>query len=226
MAATSLLDLPPEVRNLIYFAYLQLHGDAVYVSAARRIITRGPLRKVSQQVRSESESLVDLHARTITFRVHDFEFRYLITFLNKLDKTALDALAAQTTDESSATTTAGPPAKRLKVQLCFSGVDLATVRARMERWLKRFDRPHKKGTAADFEFEVLGGIGSPVQAERMLYGVSQGRYVEPLKKGAQHACVMWEAVREAKDEAEAAAMAARRVASAHWKFKIRCHGCR
>lgn len=206
MASLSFLSLPPEVRNLIYVTYLRPHGDVVYVSAARRLIARGPLRKINQQVRSEFESLIDLYARKITFPVYDFEFRYLITFLNKLDKPALASLAAQTTDESSIATKMASPARRLRIQLCFSDGDLLSAKPHLERWLNRFDRPEKNGTAVDFHFEVLGECKQLDQAELVLSRASRRRHVGTVRgdKVAEHVYVMRDAICAAVGEAEAA----------------------
>lgn len=177
MATPKLFELPPEVRNLIYIAYLQLHGDAVYVSTAKRLVTRGPLRKTNQQIRNESESLVDLHARNINFPVYDFQFRYLITFLNKLDKLALDALAKQSADASSTSTVKYSKAKRFTIQLLFDESDIVAMREGLGRWLRRFDSPEKKGTAVDFAFEVTGDFFSVDTAEEMVGCIVQKRYL-------------------------------------------------
>lgn len=207
MAAPKLLDLPPEVRNLIYIAYLNLHGDAVYISAARRLITRGPLLKINQQIRNESESLVDLHARNITFPVYDFKFGCLVTFLNKLDKLALDALAAQPAETSNIPATTYSKLKRFNIQLHFSKEEPGSSRGYLERWIRRFDKPEKKGTAVDFEYEVIGMFPSIELADHMLAWLIRGghhKLVAPGEKGIQHARTMWEAMKAARKVAASA----------------------
>ncbi|KAK4546851.1 hypothetical protein LTR36_001583 [Oleoguttula mirabilis] len=85
-----LLDLPPELRNSVY-EYLAYSVKSVDVRRGR--VAQAPLARASRQLMTEYGTVFEregaANAAVIYADVFDFDFRALVTFLNKLPAPAI-----------------------------------------------------------------------------------------------------------------------------------------
>ncbi|KAK5731780.1 hypothetical protein LTR17_011131 [Elasticomyces elasticus] len=88
-----LLDLPPELRNLVYeFVFASTGGVHLSPKAHRKHLACGSaLNRVNKQVRHEfltvGELVVDIHTSA-----PNFDFRHIVAFLNRLSDQEIQAL--------------------------------------------------------------------------------------------------------------------------------------
>ncbi|KAK3654175.1 hypothetical protein LTR56_004230 [Elasticomyces elasticus] len=133
-----LLDLPPELRNLVYeFVFASTGGVHLSPKAHRKHLACGSaLNRVNKQVRHEfltvGELVVDIHTSA-----PNFDFRHIVAFLNRLSDKEMQALPSLTV----------PVQRKVIVDLQPS----STMRPMyLERWINRIEHPTKKG---------MGGMG-------------------------------------------------------------------
>lgn len=174
MPRASFLELTPEVRNLIYITHLQGHSDARYVHSAGGLVATGPFRKLNQQTRQEYLSLVDVHARRIIFDIRAFEFRYVITYLNKLNTQALEAFARIPSEHVDTPTDPGNGSRQLVLNLVLEPVWSWTHADGLLRWVKRFDDPRKNGTSLRYRYTFTGISRRLRQTSRFLEALANG----------------------------------------------------
>ncbi|KAK5123167.1 hypothetical protein LTR85_003365 [Meristemomyces frigidus] len=149
-----LLDLPAELRNLVYEMVLQDHKVKLSRTKPKQGLTTGSaLQRVSKQVRNEFMAVVWLLPNIHT-PVEDFSFAHIVTFLNRLSEIQMSALP----------TISAPSRRNIIVKLRFSMVGLEGMRERMrirlpepmlERWLKRTEHPTKRGTKVNLRYELV-----------------------------------------------------------------------
>ena len=139
-----LLDLPAELRNAVYEFMIGSH-DNPGVKLSRHAKHRSRLGypiasiiRVNKQVYHEFTSLA-FHAADIYTQAYDYDFRHIVTFLNRLsteeDIPALTRRGRTITDELL--------------------VDSNFVESEPEflwRWVNRASHPTKKGTQVSFQY--------------------------------------------------------------------------
>ncbi|KAK5123166.1 hypothetical protein LTR85_003364 [Meristemomyces frigidus] len=144
----SLLDLPAELRNAIYMMLLE--GTKVRLSRVRSmkpLASESALPRVNKQVRNEFLSIALLSADIHTTSL-DFDFRHIVSFLNRLSEAELQAL--------SSTSTNIPSERTITVDLAISE-DCPEEPDYFQRWLNRAGHPTKKGTNIDFQYKLVAG---------------------------------------------------------------------
>lgn len=175
MPGKGFLDLPPELRNLIYITYLHEHGEILFhpkKPGSRQFTLRGGLSLACKAVHSECTSFLDLHAKTIRFRVRNFDFGPLVTSLNKLDDKIIATMAQRHMNygggrvypqiDKSEKTRFSPPLidRRICAVLEIVGkpivdcLELRPVNGLMGRWNRRICDPDKKGAVLEVWYEV------------------------------------------------------------------------
>ena len=133
------LTLPAELRNIVY----GMVAEEYTAYLKKRILTdRSNLVLVSRQIRDEYRPVSLLCAKNIQTKVVDFDFRHIVTFINRLSTTEVNALPNATK----------PGTRRIDVTLVFSNnpADYYLLR----RWLNRAGHPTKKGTTLDFRYTL------------------------------------------------------------------------
>ncbi|KAK1821634.1 hypothetical protein LTR12_003861 [Friedmanniomyces endolithicus] len=181
-----LLDIPPELRNLIYEAVLASTGGAQLSANFHRkdLCFASALPRTNKQVRWEFStaalSIADIH----TIAPH-FSFRHIVAFLNRLQDVDLRTLP----------TLKLPAQRRVVIELIPIG-PLAPLF--LDRWARRAAHPTKKGTEVNFEYRLPEGYvedGAQWQRRyewerqmtRMTPGRAReefGRILEALRKGS------------------------------------------
>lgn len=138
-----LLDLPADIRNIIYAMVLgNTEARLSRNSAKNNLATTSALPRVNKQVRAEFMAMVWLSA-DIQTTVLDFDFRHIVTFLNRLSDAELQALPSISV----------PASRKVKVELSVRLV-CPLQPPLLPRWIKRADHPTKKGTGIDFKYTL------------------------------------------------------------------------
>jgi len=142
-----LLDLPAEIRNIIY---QMVHNNAeMHLSrntSKRSLATTVALPRVNKQVRDEFFSSAWLTA-DISTTVIDFDFRHIVTFINRLSD-----LESESKSESMSTL-AVPTVRQITVDLVITSNCLAFPPL-LRRWIKRASHPTKQGTDINYVYRV------------------------------------------------------------------------
>jgi hypothetical protein len=107
-----------------------------------KLTDRSKLALVNRQIRDEYHPVSLLCAKNIRTEVEDFDFRHIVTFINRLSTNEVNALPNVTK----------PGTRRIDVTLVFSKnpADYYLLR----RWLNRAGHPTKKGTMLDFRYTL------------------------------------------------------------------------
>ena len=153
------LDLPAELRNNIYELVLNDSSVTLRRYARRRktttvdneapnwqdsIVVASPLIQVNKQVSAEFLHAAAIFAN-IQATVRDFDFGYIITFLNRLSDGMLNKMKVGEEDQAP---------KRLfnitLVHICYD----EDSGSRLRPWLNRMEVPAKKGTNIDFRYAI------------------------------------------------------------------------
>ncbi|KAK1086262.1 hypothetical protein LTR33_001655 [Friedmanniomyces endolithicus] len=140
-----LLDLPPELRNLIYEAVLASTGGASLSAKPhiRHLSFASGLPRTNKQVREEFVAAAWLLGNIHT-TVPGLSFRHIVTFLNRLPDAELRALPTITL----------PAQRRVVIEIIprfFWDTEL------LDRWTRRAAHPTKKGTQVSFEYRLQVG---------------------------------------------------------------------
>lgn len=97
------LDLPAELRAAILALAARHTGTALLKRNSRGVVSSSdPLSFISKQVRGEYLGVLYEHAQTTLAYVLDFDFRHVVTYLNKLNKAEVKALPTQRMRSSTA----------------------------------------------------------------------------------------------------------------------------
>ena len=140
----SFLDLPPELRNAIYADAAQDTSVRLSRKSTHRTLTTGSaLARVNKQVRDEFLSVAMVTA-SIETTARDFDFRHIVTFLNRLDDAELKTLSSITI----------PSERRVIIGLVLTEADTILY---LGRWLNRAAHPTKKGTNLNYEYKIVSG---------------------------------------------------------------------
>lgn len=137
------LDLPGEIGNEIYRIHCtEAEPKPPLFDLSKRsrnqVVVQDALAWSYSQVHEELTSAVHYEEKGITAYVEDFDFRHIVTFLNKLSDMEMHELAE------------GLRAPEMKIVLSFSSTftdnDCGVEFALLDRWLNRLVHPTKKGT--------------------------------------------------------------------------------
>lgn len=141
-----LLDLPAELRNTIYTMVLEDTEVLLSRNTTKKALAVGcALPRVNKQVRDEFMAVALLSADIRTTAM-DFDFRHIVTFLNRLSDAELKALPSVTV----------PSQRRITVDLIIS--DRCPVRPPyFQRWINRAGHPTKKGTNINLQYNLASG---------------------------------------------------------------------
>ena len=146
-----LLDLPAELRNLVYKSVLEHEPNVILHPLARgQLVAQSPLARVCRQIRQELLPLVHASELPVIALVDDFDFAHLITWLNKLADSELATfrhIPESWCDGWPETL----PSRRVCVELRFHTSTLYAPH--VNRWMKRLVTA-KKGAGLHFLYSV------------------------------------------------------------------------
>ncbi|KAK0273890.1 hypothetical protein LTR35_012018 [Friedmanniomyces endolithicus] len=171
-----LLDLIPELRNAIYeYVFASTGGVLLSRHAINRAIAprESALLYVNKQVHTEF-----LHAAWLLADIHttslDYDFRHVVTFLNRHNDEEIRALPSKLF-----------PRHRAIVVEIEPGSYGDGMPQYLERWLNRFGHPTKEGAQVHFEHRLRPGYKSDRKASsecwRVYMEMIPGRRLEEFK---------------------------------------------
>lgn len=177
------MQLPPELRNNIYEKALENH-PVLHLSRSRTkktLASGSSLIRASKAIRQEFLQMVVVGAPIVETTVLNYDFAHVIAFMNRMSDAELKRLEgeASTTQteyaddmelehperqtETTQTDLTAPRVFRIRLSFKFgdcSDNDLTwykqKARAGIVRWVKRFDRPNKKGHKVHVEYVNAG----------------------------------------------------------------------
>jgi hypothetical protein len=149
------LALPREMRDEIYKHVLNQDESSTLKSGSRNIVTRCGLVGVDSQITEEFLDAVIFYAPVITTTVRNHNFAPVVTFLNRLSEAQLTRLS--TREPRTAEADDAKPKRKIRIILSYAaGAKRKDSRARLNRWLDRFDVPSKRGKEIEFEYGCDG----------------------------------------------------------------------
>ncbi|TKA67439.1 hypothetical protein B0A55_09147 [Friedmanniomyces simplex] len=174
-----LLDLLPELRNIIY-EYVFASTGGVLLS--RQLVHRALAPKTSTLLRVNKQIHTEfLHAAWLLADIHttalEYDFRHIVTFLNRHEEEEIRALPS----------TNLPQHRTIFVEIQPNATHTQSVDDNpkfLKRWLNRAEHPTKKGTRVHYEYRLRPGYAEPrwprwrVRAQAM----EEGRKREELEK--------------------------------------------
>ncbi|GAB1737556.1 hypothetical protein NU219Hw_g1865t1 [Hortaea werneckii] len=138
-----LLDLPLELRDIIYRKIIR-EGSPLRLSTwKKQLMTTSSLVIVNKQLRSEYLNAASLYGN-INTSVIDFNFRHIVSFLNRVPEPNLPSFS---TDHA-------PNSRAISVYFSFRtkwNVGLPLLR----RWYNRFNHPTKRGANTGFRYVLI-----------------------------------------------------------------------
>lgn len=134
-----LLDLPAELRNLVY---QKVAETQTVVVEALKLRDRSGLLKVPELC-DEYLPMLILHAAQIMIFVWDFEFARTITFLNRLAETEMNLLPS----------VSNPGQRKVSIELTIQSQPWLNIQ-KLRRWLNRAGHATKKGTMLDVSYNL------------------------------------------------------------------------
>jgi hypothetical protein len=141
------MDLPAELRSLVLEKAVE--DETAFISPRTRgaLACSSSLPRVNKQVREEFLSVLYLQAPLVRVKVNNFDFRYLITFFNRLSDRELDALPSIVL----------PVERKVIVELEISRHPLLDLylKPKLMQWLRRVAHPTKKGTKVSVSYECV-----------------------------------------------------------------------
>jgi len=141
-----LLDLPPELRSRVYEFHLDDKPQAHLIWLIYQhpqLATTSSLILVSKQVREEFLGIVYLAGPIIYTTARNYDFRHIVTYLNRLDNLELERL----TDKDK------PYAKEMKIVIGITQNCPSTL-PYLDRWVNQAAHPTKKGIEINFQYQV------------------------------------------------------------------------
>ncbi|CZT16734.1 uncharacterized protein RCC_02569 [Ramularia collo-cygni] len=135
-----LMDLAPELRNVVYKMVLEDHPVAKLSrnSSLRVLSSTSVLPRVSKQVRDEFLGVLITSVPVIETSVVGFSFGHVITFLNRRSDIELQRMTSVNASQT------------LRISLQFPPATLNVTE--LQRWLNRSVHPTKKGAKIDFQY--------------------------------------------------------------------------
>lgn len=172
----SFLDLPPEIRNMIYTLAAQPINCVAVVRGGKR--NRVPaLLLASQQIRTELLTLM-LHTTPLKSQIFNFNFNNFASFLRSLPAPELAAIKTNPFFEIQLHTTVAEPYKRMEMDSLFRWLQLATTKLRGHRF--RYKRVDKEGRAWFGKGAEWAGSPARLAGEvemRRLHGLMVNRFM-------------------------------------------------
>lgn len=137
-----LLDLPRELRDLVYKKVLEIYPVAHLsrFTSDRNLLTDCRLLSVSKQVQAEFRSVLNLHAPVIHTGVNSFDFGHVIHFLNCISDAELQKLQADTVSGL----------RQFSIHMGFRGHQ--EIWSPLQRWLNRKNNPEKRGAGIEYHY--------------------------------------------------------------------------
>ena len=136
------MDLPAELRNLVY---AEVAKDNIAVLEKGTFTDNSAFSQVSAQIHNEYMPILALHAKAIKPTVVDFDFRHIVTFINRLSAAELNNLPSLTKSNG----------RNIEITLHFTNRAPFPDDYLLRRWLKRAGSTTKKGTMLDFQYSVF-----------------------------------------------------------------------
>ena len=160
------VDLPAELRNKIYEFAAEDETAALCPKRRGRLTSKSPLSMVSHQIRDEYLGVLCMAMGEIKALVKNFNFRHIVTFLNRLTDAELNSLS----------TRAHPSPRSIRFTVGINHISLETLED-LQRWLRRFQSPDVRGSNIDASYEFVSGWGIDQHHHRHLAGSSS--YASP-----------------------------------------------
>lgn len=157
-------DLPGELRNVVYQVIAETQTATL---DGRTFKDDSGLLHRDSPLREEYLPVLLLHAAEIKTFVEDFDFRHIVTFINRLSNAEVTTLAE----------TARPKQRSLNIKL-FIYSDAVKNEYLLRRWLNRRRSTTKKGTTLNTSYSLLSWPGQVYRPPGMLVNSSQ-RMVPP-----------------------------------------------
>lgn len=115
------------------------------------------LLRVCRQLRSEFRPSLYFNLPTITAVVYDFDYRHVVSFINKLGEHELSALAMRSGNAMTLEVHVAPVGL-YHYKLPASGALEDTCTLQLRSWSKRLQHPTKKGTHLTMGYQMFGQI--------------------------------------------------------------------
>ena len=204
----SFIDLPGEIQNEVYQAVLDQAG--AYLVKNLRIAMPTSLSLVSKEIRAQ---LLEHAMYSVTARVTDYNFRDVITFLNRLPEEDIGLLRSKTENPNE------PERKpKLNLELVFSGQFRGFPRGSarglsggslqhtgLPRWLNRFSVPSKRAsnlelvyTPTENSMHTLGLLSR--SCELYLQTLQDGKGKDEMRKIHTSLMQQWRSVHATQAE--------------------------
>ncbi|KAI7256752.1 hypothetical protein KC343_g4236 [Hortaea werneckii] len=138
-----LLDLPLELRDIIYLMLLRERSPLRLSTWRKQLQTTSPLVHVNKQVRSEYLNTASLYGN-ITTSVRDFNFRHIISFLNRVPEPKIPSFSAD-----------HAPKSRTITMYFFYGAKWNEGLPPLRRWYNRLNHPSKRGVNTGLQYVLI-----------------------------------------------------------------------
>lgn len=133
MGPRSFLDLPPEIRDLIY-EYVALDvGIYLHPDTSGKPTSWTPISSLSHQLHDEYEDVLYTSAPVVSAYVHDFDFTHLMAFLDNLDRRS----------ENQKLTGINHQSRELNITLILSSSSPSPARKNLDKlrdWFEHFSK--------------------------------------------------------------------------------------
>lgn len=148
-----LFDLPTELVQYILFFAQGTDSIKLHPKGRGNLASSSPLMLLSKHMHQEYLASLFRHATVIEAHVHNFDFRNLVAFFNRLSDQEIKGFASKADEAETRTSevqqaTQGLEDKR-KIHVILDidrYCDWMLLGSSMERWIKRAGKPTKRGT--------------------------------------------------------------------------------
>ncbi|KAI6863526.1 hypothetical protein KC343_g5139 [Hortaea werneckii] len=138
-----LLDLPLELRDIIYLMLLRERSPLRLSTWRKPLLTTSPLVRINKQVRSEYLNAASLYGNIKT-NVRDFNFRHIISFLNRVPEPQIPSFSADH----------APKSRTISIYFVF-GAKWNEGLPHLRRWYNRLSHPTKRGINTGFGYVLI-----------------------------------------------------------------------
>ncbi|KAI7279205.1 hypothetical protein KC345_g5467 [Hortaea werneckii] len=137
------LDLPLELRDIIYLMLLRERSPLRLSTWRKPLLTTSALVRVNKQVRSEYLNTASLYGNIKT-NVRDFNFHHIISFLNRVPEPKTPSFSADH----------APKSRTISIYF-LSGAKWNEGLPHLRRWYNRLNHPTKHGFNAGFQYVLI-----------------------------------------------------------------------
>ncbi|KXT12497.1 hypothetical protein AC579_7341 [Pseudocercospora musae] len=155
-----LLNLPAELRNLIYSKILEDFPACLHPRNNGRLVCASRLLGTNQQIRNELLSELYLTA-PIYAQVYDWKFSHIVAFLNKLSTSELKTLPQKVYHGEEPAKVIGREMVLELVLSTLSRDEQSVLRSSaldrapdLEKWIRRMERKEKRRLTTDVRYKV------------------------------------------------------------------------